>query len=180
MAVVNVPLKADFAALRVAAFRDREGGFVDVVGAAAGKNTNGGDTTGGRVALLVEPSARFHVRATALTQDIQRRNADFTWTYDAATGKPVDDWGVSDREEVMREPYSMRTSLGSVDLEVRLRRGAPELDHVDPAHATWRSDLRPVSAVYSPLINAVLRLHAGHRRRGRGRPTSTRPRRNFA
>jgi len=47
--VANIPLKADVAALRVAAFHDHDGGWVDVLGPAAGRNANKGDTNGGRV-----------------------------------------------------------------------------------------------------------------------------------
>ncbi len=145
--VVNVPLKADVAALRVAAFRDHEGGYIDVLGAAAGKNTNSGDTTGGRIALLVEPSAHFHIRATALTQDIQRRNSDYVG-YDPVTGKPLN--GPSDREEVMREPYSMRTSLGSVDLEYDF--GTARLNSITSVQRTRLTLTHDLSAVYAPLI----------------------------
>ena len=145
--VVNIPLKADFAALRVAAFRDHEGGYVDVLGAAAGKDTNRGDTTGGRVALLVEPSAHFHIRATALTQDIRRDNSDYV-DYDPATGRPVN--GTFDREEVMREPYSMRTSLGSIDLEYDF--GSARLNSITSLQRTRLTLRHDLSAVYAPLI----------------------------
>ena len=146
--VLNIPLKTDVAAVRVAAFRDHDGGFVDVLGAAAGKNTNNGDTTGGRVALLVEPSAHFHVRATALTQDIHRNNSDYV-DYDPATSQPLN--GRSDREEAMREPYSMRTSLGSIDLEYDF--GAARLNSITSIQRTRLDLTHDLSAVYDPLIN---------------------------
>ena len=145
--VVNIPLKEDFAAMRVAAFRDHEGGYVDVLGAAAGKNTNNGDTTGGRVALLVEPSAHFHIRATALTQNIRRGNSDYV-DYDPATGRPLN--GTFDREEVMREPYSMRTSLGSLDLEYDF--GGARLNSITSLQRTRLTLRHDLSAVYAPLI----------------------------
>ena len=149
-AVVNVPIKADVAALRVSAFHDHDGGFVDVLGAAAGKNLDKGDTNGGRVALLVEPSARFHIRATALTQDIKRGNSDFT-DVDPATGKPVDGW--NQREQMLREPHSMRTSQGAIDLEYDF--GPARLNSITSVQRTKLTQLYDLSAVYSPLIDQI-------------------------
>jgi outer membrane receptor protein involved in Fe transport len=145
--VVNVPLKTDVAGVRVAAFRDHEGGYVDAVGPAAGKNLNSGDTTGGRVSLLVEPTAHFHVRATALAQDIHRRGSDYV-DYDPATGRPVN--GPSDRALVLREPYSMRTSLGSVDLEYDF--GTARLNSITSVQQTRLRLNEDLSAIYAPLI----------------------------
>ncbi len=147
-AVVNVPLKTDVAALRVAAFHDHEGGWVDVVGPAAGKDLNKGDTNGGRVALLVEPSARFHIRATAVTQEIRRGNSDFT-DMDAATGQPVDGW--NKRDQVVLEPHSVRTGQGAVDLEYDF--GPARLNSITSVQRSKLSQHYDLSAVYAPLIN---------------------------
>jgi len=147
-AVINVPLKEDVAALRVAAFHDHEGGWVDVLGPAAGKNLNKGDTNGGRVALLVEPSARFHIRLTALTQEIKRDNADFT-DIDAATGKPVDGW--NERTQSLLEPHSVRTSQGAVDLEYDF--GPARLNSITSIQQSKLTQRYDLSAVYAPLIN---------------------------
>ena len=146
--VVNIPLKADVAAVRVAAFHDHEGGWVDVLGPAAGKDLNKGDTNGGRVALLVEPSARFHIKATAVTQEIRRGNSDFT-DVDAATGKPVDGW--NKREQVLLEPHSVRTSQGAVDLEYDF--GPARLNSITSVQRSKLTQHYDLSAVYSPLIN---------------------------
>ncbi len=145
--VINVPLKADVAGLRVAAFRDHEGGYVDALGPAAGMNVNSGDTTGGRVSLLVEPSAHFRILATALMQDIQRSSSDFV-DYDASTGRPVN--GPHDRELVLREPYSMRTSLGSIDLEYDF--GGARLNAITSVQRTRLGLNEDLSVVYAPLI----------------------------
>jgi len=144
--VINVPLKQDFAGLRVAAFRDHEGGYIDALGPAAGKNINSGDTTGGRVSLLVEPTSRFRIRATALTQDIQRHGTDYV-DYDI-TGKPVN--GPEDRELTLREPYSMRTSLGSLDLEYDF--GAARLNSITSVQRTRLADLSDLSTLYGPAL----------------------------
>ncbi len=145
--IVNVPLKQDVAALRVAAFHDHDGGWVDVLGPAAGKNLNKGDTNGGRVALLLEPNARFHIRATALTQEIKRDNSDYT-DVDPATGKPVAAW--NERTQVLREPHSIRTSLGSVDLEYDF--GGARLNSITSVQRSKMSLRYDLTNVYAPLI----------------------------
>jgi iron complex outermembrane recepter protein len=146
-AVVNVPIKEDVAGLRVSAFHDHDGGFVDVLGAAAGKNRDKGDTNGGRVSLLVEPSARFHIRATALTQDIKRGNADFT-DINPATGQPVDGW--NQRTQALLEPHSMRTSQGAIDLEYDF--GPARLNSITSVQRSKLGQRYDLSAVYAPLI----------------------------
>ena len=151
--VVNVPLKADVAGLRVAAFRDHEGGYVDALGPAAGRNINSGDTTGGRVSLLLEPTNRFHIRATALTQEIRRDGTDYV-DYDATTGKPID--GPLDRELVLREPYTMRTSLGSIDLEYDF--GTARLNSITSVQQTRMGLNEDLSTVYAPLIDEVFQF----------------------
>jgi iron complex outermembrane recepter protein len=113
-AVVNVPLKEDVAALRAAVFHDHVGGYVDAVGAAAGKNINGGDTSGGRISLLLTPSARDAVRLTALSQNLHRDGVDAV-DVDPGTGRPLH--GGTGRSLALREPYSTRVQLASIDIE---------------------------------------------------------------
>ncbi len=112
--VLNVPLSTDVAGLRIAAFNDHDGGFIKAQGLAAGDKTNGGDTRGARVSLLLEPSSRMKVRLAATTQDIKRDGTD-TVDYDFATGKPL--YGDLARSLATREPYTVKTRLVSADLE---------------------------------------------------------------
>jgi len=112
--ILNVPLKEDTAAMRVAAFRDQVAGYVDVVGPAAAKDVNGGTTTGGRIAFLLEPTSRFRVRLTATTQDIERDGTDYV-DYDGATGRPIH--GDLTKQLFVAEPYSVKIDLASADLE---------------------------------------------------------------
>ena len=113
--VVNVPIKEGVAALRVALFRDHQGGFVDAVGAAGGRNIDRGDTTGGRLSLLVEPTSHVHVRLTAVDQDIYRHGSDIV-DYDIATGRPTE--GDLVRQLSIDEPYRVSIGLVSADIEV--------------------------------------------------------------
>jgi iron complex outermembrane recepter protein len=115
--VVNVPIRENVAAFRVSAFRDHVGGFIDAIGPAAGRAVNGGDTTGARVSLLIEPSNRASARLTATTQDAKRDGADVV-DYSGVTGQPV--YGSNSRGIAVREPNSMRTTLLSADIEYDL------------------------------------------------------------
>ncbi len=115
--VVNVPIKENVAAFRVSAFRDHVGGFIDAIGPAKGRAVNGGDTTGARASLLIEPSTRASVRLTATTQDAKRDGADLV-DYSGTNGQPV--YRANSRGIAVREPNSMRTTLLSADLEYDL------------------------------------------------------------
>ena len=115
--VINVPLKEGVAAVRVALFRDHQGGVVDAVGEAAGRNIDSGDTTGGRVSLMVEPTSKLQVRLTALQQNIYRRGSDVV-DYDISTGRPTE--GDLTRQLSTREPYQVSVGLLSADIEYEM------------------------------------------------------------
>jgi outer membrane receptor protein involved in Fe transport len=112
--VINVPLKEGVAAMRVALFRDHQGGSVDAVGPAAGHDIDSGDTSGGRVSVLVDPTSKLHVRLTALQQNISRRGSDIV-DYDISTGRPTE--GDLTRQLSTREPYLVSVGLLSADIE---------------------------------------------------------------
>jgi outer membrane receptor protein involved in Fe transport len=133
--------------VRIAVFHDHAAGWIDATGAAAGKNINQGDSTGGRVSLLLEPTARFHVRATALSQEIHRDGNDYV-TYDASTGKPVT--GDLKRDLTLREPYSTRVQLGSIDLENDF--GWARFNSITSAQATGLDRHLDYTGIYNPLL----------------------------
>ncbi len=148
--VINVPLKEDVAALRVALFRDHQGGYVDAVGPAAGKNIDSGDTTGGRLSLLLEPTSRFHIRLTALEQNINRRGNDIV-DYDISTGKPTE--GDLVRQLSIREPYHVNIGLVSADLEYDM--GWARLNSVTSAQQEKSRNRLDASFYDGPLTSAV-------------------------
>lgn len=113
-AVVNVPLKQDVAALRVAAFNDHDGGHVDAIGMAAGSAVNAGNTRGARVSLLLEPAPKLKLRLTATAQDIKRDGTGYV-EYDAQTGQPLD--GDLVRKLAAREPYNVNVRLASAEAD---------------------------------------------------------------
>ena len=149
-AVVNVPLKEDVAGLRVAVFRDHEGGWVDAVGPAAGSDINRGNTTGGRVSVLVEPSSKLKLRLTATAQDIKREGSDMV-DYDITTGQPVD--GDLTRRLSVSEPYSVAIRLGSADVEYDF--GWARFNSITSVQRS-KTQTRLDSAFYSPVLTAAL------------------------
>jgi outer membrane receptor protein involved in Fe transport len=149
-AVVNVPLQEDVAGFRVALFHDHAGGYVDATGPAAGKNINRGDSSGGRVSLLVEPSSKFKVRLTALSEDIRRDGTD-TVDYNQTTGRPVE--GPYEHEISLREPYSTKIQLASLDVEAEL--GWARLDSITSAQTSGLNRLSDFSSIYGPLLDDV-------------------------
>jgi iron complex outermembrane recepter protein len=148
--VINVPIKEGVAAMRIALFRDHQGGYVDAVGPAGGRNIDSGDTTGGRFSLLIEPTARLHVRLTAVDQNI-KRDGNSIVDYDIATGRPTE--GDLKRQLSTREPYSVNVGLLSADIEYDM--GWARLNSVTSAQQE-KSRNRLDAAFYDgPLTDAV-------------------------
>jgi len=116
-AVLNVPLSEGVAAVRVAAFNDHDGGYMDAVGRAPGDHVNEGDTRGARVSVLLDPSKEFRVRLTGTHQEIKRDGTN-DLQYDVATGQPM--YGDLAHRLYTPEPYKIKTSVISADLEYDL------------------------------------------------------------
>jgi len=116
-AVVNVPLSAGVAALRVAAFNEHDGGYIKSVGRVAGDHANDGDTRGVRVSALFDPSSALRVRLTATQQNIERDGTSIA-QYDARTGQPLH----GDLTQLLYrpEPYTIKTGVvsGTVEYEM--------------------------------------------------------------
>jgi iron complex outermembrane recepter protein len=155
-AVINVPIKEDVAGLRAAVFHDHDGGYIDAIGAAAGKNINGGDTSGGRVSLLVEPTSRLSVRFTALTQELRRDGQDWV-DYDGATGRPM--YGPTTRSLTLREPYSTRVQLASLDVEDNL--GWARFNSITSTQSAGLNRDVDFTSVYAPLVPGVATVPVG-------------------
>ncbi len=115
--VINLPLKQGVAGLRVAAFDQRDSGYVKAVGPAAGNRINGGDTKGVRAALELTPTRDLVVRLSVLDQDLKRDGIDFV-DYDSTTGRPVTE--PATRYLAQREPYQSKINLGSADVEYNM------------------------------------------------------------
>lgn len=116
-AVINVPLSEGVAAMRVAAFNQHDGGYMDAIGRVTRDHVNDGNTRGARVSLLFDPSRELRVRLTATQQNIER-NGSGTLQYDLVTGRPV--YGDLVHKLYVDEPYKVKTGLLSGDVEYDL------------------------------------------------------------
>ena len=112
--VLNIPIKAGVAALRVAAFKDHFGGYYKTVGPAAGSNIDRGATTGERLALLLTPTKELTIRMTATAQDV-RRNGVGVADLNPLTGQPID--GDLTRRLYVPEGFANRMALYGLDVE---------------------------------------------------------------
>lgn len=115
--VVNVPLKADVAALRFAAYTTRFGGYDDTIGVAAEKNVNRGTTTGARLSALLTPSRNLSARLSLTSQEARRVGNDYE-DLNLLTGKAPQ--GERVRKLDAREPSSVRTQLLGLDVEYNM------------------------------------------------------------
>jgi outer membrane receptor protein involved in Fe transport len=87
-AVLNIPLKTDVAAVRVAAFGSKDDGWVNATGPVGKDKVNSRDANGGRISLLLTPDRNLSIKLSAMTQT---RNADGNSRilYDYATRAPA-------------------------------------------------------------------------------------------
>jgi iron complex outermembrane recepter protein len=152
--ILNVPLKEDVAGLRVSAFTNHEGGFVDAVGPAARKNVNDGRTEGARLSVLVEPSSRLKIRLTGTVQDLTRNGSDYV-DYDYNTGRPYDPSSGAATSSPRRyletpEPYLLKIAVTGADLEYNF--GWARLNAITSVQQTRYDVLNDLSTAYVPLI----------------------------
>ncbi len=153
--VVNVPLKEGVAALRVAAFEQHDGGYVDAVGPVAGNRINGGDTKGVRAALELVPVKELHVRLSVLDQDLKRDGTDFV-DYDAATGRPVTE--PATRYLVQREPYRSKIRLASADVEYDA--ASVRFNSITSLQRVDLQSLQDNTSVYAPMLEPDLTVQS--------------------
>jgi iron complex outermembrane receptor protein len=98
---VNTPL-GDTTALRLTAFYNKFGGFIDAVqpNLSVKEDVNGGDRTGARLALRMEPNDRLSVTPRVLYQKVE-----------------MDGWNREDAFNILANPYT--TTRPAVDLDER-------------------------------------------------------------
>ena len=139
-------MKQDVAGLRLSAFHERAGGFVDAIGGAARQNVDGGDNKGARLSLLIEPTSRWKVRLTATGQDTQRDGSDYV-DYDPATGQPL--YGHATQRTEVAQPYSIRQGVVAADIEYDF--GWARLNSISSAQANRLIAQTDFSDTYGPL-----------------------------
>lgn len=145
--VVNVPIKADVAALRVAAYSTRFGGYDDAIGRVAEQNINRGTTTGARISTLLTPHKDLSVRLTATYQESQRSGSDYE-DLNPATGQ----WTSGERTRKLdaREPSSVRTNLLGMDIEYNM--GWARLNAITSVQDVKLHGLADATASVAPLL----------------------------
>ena len=74
--MVNVPVVADHVALRLVGYRGIDGGYIDDVRRGL-KDVNSSKTTGGRVALRIQPGDGWMIDAGYLLQNINNRDSQY-------------------------------------------------------------------------------------------------------
>lgn len=112
--VLNVPLSEGVAAVRLAGFSDKAPGYVDQVGLAPRSEANRGSSNGMRVAALIEPSSKFTIKLTAMTQSNRRDGSDWV-AYDGATLQPIKGKFVGQQD--IQQPSNAKTTLATADLK---------------------------------------------------------------
>jgi len=145
--VVNLPIKKDMAAVRIAAYKTRFGGYDDAVGAAAAQNINRGSTTGARISALLTPSKDLTMRLTATSQEAQREGNDYE-DLNPATGA----WTSGERTRRLgaAEPSSVRTTLLGLDIEYNM--GWARLNAITSLQDVTLHAQQDISAQLVPLL----------------------------
>ena len=116
-AMVNVPLSQGVAGLRVVALQDKDGGYVNAVGPAAGSDVNRGTTRGARASLLLLPAPGLSVRFSATGQEIKRDGIDaidYTLAGQLVEGELL-------QRIAQREPYKVKIELASAEIQYDLK-----------------------------------------------------------
>ena len=145
-AMVNVPLSQGVAGLRVVAMQDKDGGYVDAVGPAGGKDVNGGKTRGARASLLLLPAPGLSLRFTATAQEIERDGVDAI-DYTMA-GQPVQ--GELLKKLAVREPYKVKIELTAAEIQYDLKWARfDSITSLQYLRLDQRSDF---TYVYGPLL----------------------------
>lgn len=147
--VINLPVKTDVAAVRIAAYKTRFGGYDDAIGVAADRNINRGTTTGARVSALLTPTRDLAVRLTATTQESQRAGNDYE-DLNPATGA----WTSGERTRRLGapEPSSVRTTLFGLDIEYNM--GWARLNAITSLQDVDLHAEQDVSAQLLPLLGS--------------------------
>nr|WP_316639850.1 TonB-dependent receptor [uncultured Roseateles sp.] len=146
-AVLNVPIKEDVSAVRVAAFRSRQSGYIRAVGLAAEERNNAGNTEGARLSWLLTPSKDLTLRFTATTQRT-RRDGSGTIDLDAVTGQPLE--GDLTHRSGSKEVYRNRVTLYGLDVEYDL--GWARLNAITSAQDASIDIAQDLTSGYVPVL----------------------------
>ena len=121
-AAINVPF-GDTAAMRVAAYYTRYGGYIDAVQPTLriNEDVNDGDRLGARVALLFQPNERLSVTPRLLFQQIEMNGWNRVDAYNIlanpfTTTRPVVNLGEREQFTQFEEPFTDDFLLGDLNI----------------------------------------------------------------
>ncbi|VVE13975.1 ligand-gated channel [Pandoraea horticolens] len=149
-AVVNVPIKEGVAALRVSAFNQNDGGFINRIGGDPQRGVNGATTRGGRASLLLTPGRDLTIRLTATTQKIKRDGTAYV-DYNFATRQPL--YGDLEQNRKVNEPFDQSIQLYSANIEYDF--GWGRLNAVSAYQSLRTTATLDQSTSYVPLLNGM-------------------------
>jgi iron complex outermembrane receptor protein len=148
-AVLNIPLKSDVAAIRLSAFNDHNGGYVDAVGNSPGTRINQGDTTGFRASALVTPTNKLTFRFTAVIQNTNTSGLNFV-DY-GMNGRPI--FGDYKRNLGSAEPYHQSIQYYTIDAEYDF--GWARLNSISSYQSIHTGSSSDLTAAYAPIFDAA-------------------------
>ncbi|MGS0894121.1 TonB-dependent receptor [Burkholderia stagnalis] len=146
--VLNLPLKSDVAALRIAAFNNHDGGYVDAVGPAAGTRINTSDTTGVRASLLVTPTRKLTFRFTATLQNINGDGQNYV-DYNM-NGQPV--YGALIKYQAADEPSHQSNQFYTANAEYDF--GWARFNAISAYQSLRTSTTLDFTPFYAPILAA--------------------------
>ncbi|MDB5365609.1 MAG: hypothetical protein JWM77_1536 [Rhodospirillales bacterium] len=153
-AVVNAPIVDDKVAVRVQAYHQHFGGFVnDVAPTRTVADVDGVDAYGGRAQLLLKPADNLSIKLTAMGQDM-RREGSSTVQWNLATNAPL--YGDLKQNIASPEPLVQRFRVysGTVDYDL----GFATLTGVF-AHQDSKADqILDATSTYAALFRTALKI----------------------
>lgn len=145
---VNLPIRPDKLALRFSGYNTRDGGYIDNV-ALRDSDVNRSTTSGGRIDLLLTPTAPLSIRITGFLQNINRHGeATASYTYSGATP-----YGPLSQYRLYREPFDQRFRVVSGTVGYQLT-GATvtSISSYQTVHTYYVAD---ISSIYVPILNSL-------------------------
>ncbi|MEY4055948.1 MAG: hypothetical protein RL519_1283 [Pseudomonadota bacterium] len=118
----NVPL-GEKAALRLVAYGEKFGGFIDAIGPAGGKDVNDGRRYGGRASLLLQPADGIKITPRVIYQDVQANGFNRAERYNLYYNPLINiNQVMPDNTQylLLREQFRDKTTLADLNISVDL------------------------------------------------------------
>lgn len=150
---INAPL-GNAAAVRVSGFYRSDPGFID--DPHLGHDVNDGTRYGGRASLLLKPTDRLQIRASAMAENI-RSNGTSTVDVDPVTLRPAT--GELEHTRVLREPNDIDYRLYNATIDYSL--GGVGLVSSTSYGTLDQKTAQDASSVYAPILSFIFNTPLG-------------------